>query len=163
MPFGSPLAVSASTIAHITPAKMPAKPLQERQPAWKPSHVRGKGRDQVHLVIREYIRAVQYDDEDVLDTCELNGAGSSMQSTLAPCSLPALPSSLPRTRARSLSFVSRVCLELGRLQPAGTHCGVWAGAWHLPCHTQALWSARPIWRAAQRFRSLSSQRLGWRR
>ena len=115
MPFGTVLVTSAHVVSKMQTTKLPSKPLTEKQMAWKPEP-KSKGRDQLHLVIKEVVRAIQYDSEDVPDVCEVYG---HVQCKVRPrCRRAPLLDADARAatrRARRLSDARalRACVALG--------------------------------------------------
>ncbi|XP_074652050.1 AP-5 complex subunit mu-1-like [Tubulanus polymorphus] len=90
-PFGTPVDLTPSTVKAVLFGKPPATAPPQKQPAWKP--VPYKGRNTIHCVILESIRAVQYDSKTIPDvwdnygtiTChaELEGVAPDVSLTLA--------------------------------------------------------------------------------
>ncbi|KAL5008089.1 hypothetical protein ScPMuIL_013670 [Solemya velum] len=73
-PFGKPVDVNLESVLAKMANKISPVPKSQRQPAWKP--VLHKGKNQIHLVITEYIRAIQYDKKDTEDVWDLYGTVS---------------------------------------------------------------------------------------
>ena len=72
MPFGTLYAASASVVSKIQTTKLSSKPLTEKQTAWKPEP-KTKGRDQLQIMIKESVRAIQYDMDGVPDVFQVYG------------------------------------------------------------------------------------------
>ncbi|XP_004349404.2 hypothetical protein CAOG_02654, partial [Capsaspora owczarzaki ATCC 30864] len=71
MPFGAPLDTSPSNVRNLLTTKFPPKASAEKQPAWKP--VLFKGKQRIVFNVSETVRAVQYDNPEVLDEWEAFG------------------------------------------------------------------------------------------
>lgn len=72
-PFGSPMETSPSVLKfYQLPRKAGAALPKQKQPAWRPAVYRGSSR--LQLVVKEEIRAVQYDRQEVADVWETYGS-----------------------------------------------------------------------------------------
>lgn len=73
-PFGTVLDTTVDSVLAKMANRASATPKLQKQPAWKP--VLHKGKNQMHLAVTEYVRAVQYDRDNIDDVWDVYGTVS---------------------------------------------------------------------------------------